>query len=127
MVKKLIIFILVLSSIVISAKAQKKPVDSISKLATADVKRLFKLKNPELHNFRKYRYTSSSDYFKPSALNVSNPVLTKDSSYVNAYRTAAYYKTKKRRTTGHYILIGGVSFVGATTIVGLALLGAHTK
>ncbi|MFI5453713.1 hypothetical protein ACHMWN_16360 [Pedobacter sp. UC225_61] len=75
--------------------AQTVNKDSIENIAVKDVKNLFKLKNPQLHNFRKYRYTSSSDYFKPNELNVSNVSLLKDSVYINTYRTAAYYQTKR--------------------------------
>src|SRR4051812_34817790 len=107
MIKLMLLSFLLMVCASTELQAQTSSKDSITNLAKADVKKLFKLKNPELSNFRKYKYTSYSDYFKPSEVNVSNPALLKDSTYVDAYRVNAYYRTKSRHTVGHYILIGG--------------------
>jgi hypothetical protein len=125
--KQLLFSTLLIFFISIKLSAQIVSKDSIEKIAAMDVKNLFKLKNPQLHNFRKYRYTSSSDYFKPSELNVSNGSLLKDSVYVNTYRTTAYYKTKKRRTAAHYVVLGAAAIVAASTVVIFAVLAKATK
>jgi len=125
--KQLLFSTLLIFFISTKLPAQTVHKDSIENIAVKDVKSLFKLKNPQLHNFRKYRYTSSSDYFKPSELNVSNGSLLKDSVYVNSYRTAAYYQTKKRRTAAHYIVLGAGTVVVASTVVLFALLAKATK
>lgn len=118
---------LIIGCFSIGLKAQTTQKDSLIKIAKTDVRKLFWLKRPELTTFRRYRYTSSSDFFKPNELNVSNPMLLKDLVYVNAYRINAYNSTKKRRTTGHYFLIGGISFVGAVVALTVGLMAGAAK
>ncbi|MDQ7947535.1 MAG: hypothetical protein REI78_08125 [Pedobacter sp.] len=101
--------------------------DSVARIARSDVKKYYRLPEPALKKFKKYKHTSNADYFRPSRENVSNPLLLQDSAYVAAYRTAAYERTKARRTVGHYLLIGGISFVSAIAIVGTALVSGGLK
>ena len=79
--------------------------DSLTQLVNADVKS-FKLNKADFKIFRKDRSKKYSDWFKPVKGNVSDTALLADSAYVKAFRNAAYYKTLKRRTTGHYFLVG---------------------
>ncbi|MFD0940748.1 hypothetical protein [Pedobacter boryungensis] len=125
--KQLLFSTLLIFFISTKSIAQTVNKDAIEKTADKDVRNLFKLEKSKLHTFRKYRYTSSSDFFKPSELNVSDPSLLTDSVYVNAYRTAAYYKTKSRRTAAHYVVLGAGTIVVASTVVIFALLAKTTK
>ena len=104
--------------------------DSLIKAAYADAEN-FKLNRQNFKVFRKSRSNSYSDLFKPAKANVSDTTLLRDSVYVNAFRNAAYRKTLKRRTTGHYFLMGGVIYVAitvvATVVLLFVLLGHATK
>ena len=102
-------------------QAQIAGKDSLIKTAYADAKR-FKLNKANFKHFRKIKINSYSDLFKPTKANVNDTALLFDSVYVNAYRNAAYAKTMKRRTTGHYFLMGGVIYVAVTVVASLVLL-----
>ncbi len=91
-----------------------------------DVKN-FKLNNADFKQFRLGDINKKSDFFKPSSAAISNPNLLRDSSYVSAYRNAAYLKTKKRRTTGHHVLVWGTAIVMAPIIVVAGLMGGASK
>lgn len=110
--------------------AQSLSKDSLIKAAYADAEN-FKLNLQNFKAFRKNRSNSYSDLFKPTKANVSDTTLLRDSVYVNAFRNAAYRKTLKRRTTGHYFLMGGVIYVVitvvATVVLLFVLLGHATK
>ena len=111
-------------------QAQAISRDSLVDSAFADVKK-FKLSKQQFKEFKKNKTNSYSDLFKPTEAGVSNPGFLADSVYVNAFRNAAYQKTLKRRTTGHYFLVGGVAYVVvvavATVVVLLVLLAKATK
>jgi hypothetical protein len=110
--------------------AQSLSKDSLIKAAYADAKG-FRLNRQDFKTFRKSRSNSYSDLFKPTKANVGDTTLLADSVYVNAFRNAAYGKTLKRRTTGHYFLMGGVIYVAitvvATVVLLFVLIGQATK
>lgn len=111
-------------------RAQSLGKDSLIKAAHTDAGN-FRLNRQNFKAFRKNRSNSYSDLFKPTKANVSDTTLLRDSVYVNAFRNAAYRKTLKRRTTGHYFLMGGVIYVAitvvATVVLLFVLLGHATK
>jgi hypothetical protein len=120
MAKLLIIsLIIVLSFEGLCAQPLRK--DSLIKAARADAGN-FKLNRKDFKSFRKTRSNSYSDLFKPTKANVSDTTLLTDSVYVNAFRNAAYSKTLKRRTTGHYFLMGGLIYVAITVVATVVLL-----
>jgi hypothetical protein len=86
----------------------------------------FKLNDKDLKDFRKRRDINAV-YFKPDSNSTSNYALINDSTYIKAYTEKAYRKTEKRRTFGHYALIGGIAVVSAFTIVVVALSNATWK
>ena len=47
--------------------------------------------------FQREHWVSTSDYFKPSAANASNPALLNDSLYIQTFRYEAYFKLHNRR------------------------------
>ncbi len=83
-----------------------------TKIATEDAKH-FKLDKQIWQANRKAGFDPTSDYFKPNTTNAAHPEWLTDSVYVKAYRNAAYRKNLKRRTTGHYFLVGGGIYVAA--------------
>jgi hypothetical protein len=88
------------------------------KQAKADSKR-FKL---EKSAWKKYKHSlpETSDYFKPNVIEVKDANLLNDSTYVKTYRLEAYKQNNKRRTLGHYFLVGG----GIAAAVFAALIAA---
>ncbi|MBS1532135.1 MAG: hypothetical protein JSU01_17670 [Bacteroidetes bacterium] len=64
----------------------------------------------------------ASDFFKPIPSAVSDTSLLRDSVYVAAYREEAWKRTRRRRTFGHYAIIGGSVVGGATVIAGFVAL-----
>jgi hypothetical protein len=123
MIKFFNITLLLVCIMAFTTKAQTAATDSVVKIAKADAK-AFRLNDEDFKKFRKNRGNSGSDYFKPSAANVSNAALLRDSAYVMAYRRAAYTKTRHRRTAGHYILLGGVAL---TVVVLIASAAAYNS
>lgn len=120
MLKPLIFSLLILLAIS-GLHAQTLSRDSLVKLANADV-RNFKLNRSDFKRFRKSRSNSYSDLFKPTKATVADTTLLTDSVYVNAFRNAAYGKTRKRHTTGHYFLIGGTIYVAANFLAGVVII-----
>ncbi|TDO19605.1 hypothetical protein [Pedobacter duraquae] len=101
--------------------AQKTRQDSILNIARIDVKR-HKISRKAFAIFRKDRGNFSSDYLKPDSSTTSDFTLLKDSGYVQAYRAGMYKKTRTRRTTGHYILLGGAIYTAASLIAALVII-----
>lgn len=76
-----------------------------TKIAIADA-RYFKISKQAWKAYKKHQFIYSSDYFRPTAINTDHVELLTDSIYVKAFKKAAYQKTSKRRTVGHYVLAG---------------------
>lgn len=102
--------VLFLSVIGGSVFAQSLPNDNLEMIARKDVKN-FKLSKADLKLYRKGKSDRTSDYFKPTPSNVSDPALLKDSTYVKMYRNFAYSKTSHRKGAGEYIIIAGAIVV----------------
>ena len=96
MIKTLFIFIIFLFIVAPAAMCQLTKSDSVKIKANKDASH-FKLDDV---TWKKYKHTlpQTSDYFKPTSVSTANDNLLKDSDYVTAYRTAAYYKNKGRHT-----------------------------
>lgn len=123
--KNLLLLFLMLGS-AIRVSAQETKIDSVAfktKIATEDAKH-FKLDKQVWQVNRRAGFDPSSDYFKPNATNAAHPGWLTDSAYVKAYRNAAYRKNLKRRTTGHYFLVGGGIYVAALGISSLIIIVA---
>jgi len=118
---KLLVFSLIGLFLTADLQAQTLRKDSVVKDAFTDVKR-FKLNKQQFKEFRKNKTNSYSDLFKPTKATVSDTANLADSVYVNAFRNAAYNKILKRRTTGHYFLMGGVIYTAATLAATVVLL-----
>ncbi|RDC56499.1 hypothetical protein DU508_12995 [Pedobacter chinensis] len=126
MAKITIINILICLVISNNCLAQNLQVDSIKAIAISDAK-LFRLDQATLKKFKKNK-NSNSDYFKPNIYTTRNITLLSDSTYVKQFREIAYNQSLKRKTTGHYVLIGGVALVGSLLIISLvALNNIHIK
>jgi hypothetical protein len=122
--KNLILFLVFTFVALIAAHAQSVQSDSIAlkvKIAQKDAKK-FRLDNQRWLEYRKRHIDYTSDYFKPDETTVSDPTLLLDSSYVKAYRVAAYKKNMKRRTVGHYILIGGGIYLLVSALAAVAII-----
>lgn len=102
-------------------KAKNLPVDSMITLAQSDAQKI-RLNDADMKKFRKDRHNSTSDYFKPVNTSTSDTSLLKDSAYVKAYRTAAYNKTRKRRTVWHHIWVGTAVLYSASLVVIMAIV-----
>ncbi|RZM24382.1 MAG: hypothetical protein EOO88_23005 [Pedobacter sp.] len=118
---KRIYYILLICSVPIAVFAQKTHQDSIIRVANLDAKR-HKISGADFKEFRKDRGNFNAEYFRPDSSTASNVNLLKDSTYVQAFRTAMYKKTRTRRTAGHYILVGGAIYTGASFIAGLVII-----
>ncbi len=121
---KLLWTILLITVLHSSAKAQTTHADSMARMAVADARK-FKLDAERMKIFRQQKDHYLSDLFKPTEAQVSRPDVLNDSNYVYAFRAEAYRRTLKRRTTGHWILVGSGISVAATylaTAVVLAVL-----
>jgi hypothetical protein len=109
-----------------SSSAQTSVVDSIKKVAIKDAKK-FKLNSAEVKQVKRGSITNKSDLFKPSAANTNQSQLLTDSTYVSAFRNAAYQRVIKSRTSAHYILLG-IEITAATLLaVTLIALGVASK
>jgi hypothetical protein len=101
-------------------------------MAKTDGRRL-RLSNAQRQKFNADKKNAGSDLFKPALNTVSDTLMLSDSVYAKAFRLAAYKKAfgYRKRTTGHYILVGGVaaaSAVAAFFVIGISLWlanGAH--
>jgi len=150
MKKILIVSMLLVVCSAVSLFAQDIKRDSIIKIAMADAEN-FELNKKDMEKFRidrrdqllgmhdpskmfdrnyreqvrtqKVDYTS--DYFKPTKAMVSDSTLLTDSVYVKAFRDAAYNKTLKKRTAGHYIAIFGSIAVVVTAFIAIVTLLSH--
>ena len=60
--------------------------------------RSFKMSKDLRKKFKDDNFPSSSDYFKPTIANASDPALLNDSLYVQNFRDAAFYNTVNERT-----------------------------
>jgi hypothetical protein len=144
MAKHLVISLIFLLFLTGKPDAQNIRRDSLIKLAKADAKN-FRLSETDLTRFRIDRrdymtklhnplkafdknYQADmlqhpadymSDFFKPTKADVSDATLLSDSGYVRAFRDAAYNKTLKRRTAGHYVAVYGSIFTGVAAFVAL--------
>jgi hypothetical protein len=74
--------------------------------------------------FQAYRRTRelACDFFKPTPSAISDTALVRDSVYVKTYREEAWKRTRRRRTFGHYALVGGAVITGAAVIAMWVLL-----
>jgi len=114
--------------------------DSIIKDSLADVARIITMAKTDgrrlhLSTTQREKFTADkknpgSDLFKPALGTVSDPLMLNDSVYAKAFRTAAYKKAfaYRKRTAGHYILVGGIvaaSAVAAVLIVAVIVFVAH--
>lgn len=97
--------------------AQTRNSPAAVKAANRDAKD-FQLDDKIWKEFKHRQIGPESDYFKPNKTTTSDTTLLRDSTYVQAYRSAALKRTMGRHTTAHYILVYG------TTIAALALIGA---
>jgi hypothetical protein len=110
---------LFLSIVISTALCQATHRDSLTKAAQADAK-TFRLDNATWKN-NKRKLPATSDHFKPTEVNQRSPALLTDSVYVEAYRKAAFRKNEHRRTTWHYVLVGGsiltIAYVALATYI----------
>jgi hypothetical protein len=121
MIKYLFISLLAVALSVSTLKAKNPPIDSLVKVAQLDVKK-FRLNDTDMNKFKTNRHNANSDYFKPGKSGVSDTTLLADSVYVKAYRTAAYNKTRKRRTVWHHVWVGALFFEAVGSIVIMAVV-----
>jgi hypothetical protein len=104
--------------------AQNSSCDSITNLGAADGKKL-RLSPIERKHFDADKRNNNSDLFKPGKGFVSDTSLLKDSAYVKAFRVAAYEKAVHSRTTGHYVLFGGIIAVSAFILTTVVIVISH--
>jgi hypothetical protein len=100
-------------------------------MAKTDGRRL-RLTTAERQKFNNDKKNAGSDLFKPALSTVSDTLMLSDSVYAKAFRLAAYKKAfaYRKRTTGHYILVGGIvaaSAVAAVLIVAVIAFATHPK
>jgi hypothetical protein len=117
---KIILLSLWLCTLLSTAFCQSTRRDSTVKIARADARK-FRLED-EVWKKYKRRLPATSDHFKPSEARRVNRALLTDSTYVNAYREAAFKKNKHRRTTGHKLLVGGSIAAGLYVIMAAAII-----
>ena len=116
--------------------------DSIIQDSLADVARIITMAKTDgrrLHlsaakrqKFNADKKNVGSDLFKPALSKVSDPLMLSDSVYVKAFRMAAYKKAfgYRKRTAGHYILVGGIvaaSAAAAFLLVVIIVFVAHPR
>jgi len=116
--------------------------DSITRDSIADVARIttiaktdgrrLRLSTAQRQKFNADKKNVGSDLLKPRLNTVSDTLLLSDSVYVKAFRMAAYNKELKyrKRTTGHYILVGGIvaaSAVAAVLIAAVIAFAIHPR
>jgi len=118
---KKLLYIILISSCTLQLSAQQSHQDSIITIAKADVRK-HKLSRAAFKGFRKDRGNFRSDYLKPDSSTTSNYSLLKDSTYVQAYKGWMYKKSRTRRTTGHYVLIGSIINTVVSAAIGFIIL-----
>jgi len=75
---------------------------SIEKKAGKDA-RHFELDKATMKKFKAWHFSSTSDYFKPTANYASDASLLTDSTYVRAFRLAAFYQVVHKSTQHPWI------------------------
>lgn len=99
--------------------------DGIEKIAKKDAES-FHMDNARFKQFTDSHFPMTSDYFKPAVANVPDASLLNDSSYVRAYRTAAYYYTLRRPAHVGRTLAIVFGSIGVGLVLFVALLVAAT-
>ena len=123
------ILILMFIGFSIQTFAQETQLDSAAlktKIAKADT-RYFRPNKQAKAAHRKNHLLRTSNYFKPTATTVKDSKWINDSTYVAAYKTAAYQELSKQHTTGHNVLIAGGIVVGAYAVGTLIFLATIFK
>jgi len=118
---KKLLYIILISSCTLQLSAQQSHQDSIITIAKADVRK-HKLSRAAFKGFRKDRGNFRSDYLKPDSSTTNNFNLLKDSTYVQTYKEWMYKKSRTRRTTGHYFLVGGIIYTVASFIAAFIII-----
>ena len=125
MIKKLL-FILLFTIAAGKLFSQTISRDSARAKGKADA-RHFRLDRTDMQSFRRDKKNFMADYFKPTKATTEDTALLTNKEYIDAYVMEAYRRTSRRRTTGHYILLGGVAYLTIGLIVGLAAIGSALK
>jgi len=90
------LFAVLLCTLKSTAQNKAADLETLTNKARFDARR-FRRDKTQLSKFKTFNFPTSSDYFKPRALSVSDSTLLRDSVFVNAYRTAAFYNTVNMR------------------------------
>lgn len=122
--KKPLVILFLLFGAFHAVNAQVISAEMAKAKAQADVQK-FKLNKADLKIFKENGKNPNSDFFKPTATYTINSSLLSDSTYVKEFRALAYKKTKRRKTAGYYILVGGVAFAVVTAIVTIPIAVTH--
>ncbi|TAF45136.1 MAG: hypothetical protein EAZ51_01685 [Sphingobacteriales bacterium] len=123
--KKLCLLLWAMFIFVFTALGQSLNQDSLNKANTARADaEFFKLNKEQLKMFRNKRFAENSDYFKPTLVHTSNVSLLNDSVYVKVFKNKAYQKAllQKKRTVGHYVLIGTGVYFGISVVTMVAFV-----
>lgn len=83
--------------------------------ATSDARRFKPTKQIRI-DYRKHSLSNTSDYFKPTIQNVSNPGLLKDSIYVKSFKNAAYKNSIRKIKFKQKIIIGSIVVAGLVAL-----------
>ena len=94
--------------------AQTSNPKKIVKQARRDV-RHFRLNRTDYKKFMKDRRNPNSDFFKPVNSMVRDTTLLRDSTYVKAFRSTAFLKTRSRQANTIICIAGGTVIVGYVT------------
>ena len=117
MTKTLFLIALFFCFIATDLSAQTNNPKAVIKQAKGDVRR-FRLNRADYRKFMKDRRNVNSDYFKPLKSMVRDTTLLSDSTYIKAFRSTAYRKTRSRQLNTHIYIVGGVVFsVTAVTVI----------
>lgn len=118
---KNLLYILLILSCTLQLSAQQSHQDSVITIAKRDVKK-HKLSRKAFKGFRSDRGNFRSDYLKPDSSTTNDYSLLKDSTYVQTYKEWMYKKSRTRRTTGHYFLVGGIIYTVASFLAAFAII-----
>jgi len=119
----ILLLFLISGTQVFAQVAKNDSTDLKTKIAENDAKN-FKLDKEIRKKYKKHHFDYHSDYFKPNESTVSNTSLLKDSVYVKAYRRAAYIRNIKRRTAGHYVIVGAEVLIVAYLVFAVIVIGS---
>lgn len=72
--------------------------------------------------YRKHTLSNTSDYFNPTNKSVSNSDLLKDSTFVQAYKQAAYNNSVKNIKIDRTIIIGGSIIIAGAIAVAVIII-----